>query len=51
MQGNVKMPSPRDARIAGALYLAALPLGCVRGAYVQSTVLAGNAAATADAAP
>jgi hypothetical protein len=41
----------RDGRIAGALYLVSLPLGCVRAVYVQGTLLAGfggdHAAATA----
>lgn len=51
-QSSVQAASTRDARIAGAMYLAGLPLGCVRAVYVQGTFLAGsflaeNAAATA----
>lgn len=52
MQPNIQTTFARDARIAGALYVAALPIGCVRPVYVQFTLLAGSfgaghAAATA----
>ncbi len=44
-QPDIRIASLRDARIAGALYLAALPLGCVRAVYVEFTLLAGSLAA------
>ncbi len=44
-QPGIPIASSKDARIAGALYLAALPLGCVRAVYVQGTLLAGSFAA------
>lgn len=45
MQPGIRRASSRDARIGGALYLAWLPMGCVRAVYVQFTLLAGSFAA------
>ena len=45
MQPGVQTTSSRDGRIAGALYLASLPVGLVRSVYVQGTLLAGSFAA------
>ena len=42
MQPSVQTASLRDGRIAGALYLASLSLGCVRAVYVQGTFLVGS---------
>jgi hypothetical protein len=45
MQPSVQTAAWTDGRIAGALYLVSLPLGCVRAVYVQGTLLAGSFAA------
>ena len=42
MAPRVQTASSRDARIAGALYVAALSVGLVRAVYVQSTLLRGS---------
>lgn len=50
MQPSIRTASPRDGRIAGALYLVSLPLGLMRAVYIQSALLAGSFAANHAAA-
>ena len=45
MPPSMQTASSREGRLAGALYLASLPLGLVRAVYVQNMLLAGSFAA------